>query len=292
MSKKRTVHRVSDTKKNKPFVKFNFWVMVIIFGLSFLACFILYMIAANLDDNFFDYESSSESSSEIDNTESSVDNIIQDFSETTENITETATEIQENPIIANPVPESARADDAYFDDAWILTDSTLLDIKYNTSIKNVLGNDNLNAVNINESKVESVYGTITAYQNLQIINPKNIYIMLGSDIGESNTDDMINNYSSFVADLKANLPHSRIYLMQLPPVYTDSEFVTNDLINDYNSRLIQLADSYSIYCIDTNTILKNNTGTLDEQYYSHDEDSLSSQAYSAIYEYILTHTVQ
>jgi len=288
MSKKRTVHRVSDSKKNKPFIRFNFWLMVIIFGLSFIVCFALYMVAANLDDNFFDYELSLESSSETLIDESSADDdTIEDISQISESVP-----VSEPDSVVNPVPESERVDDSYFDDSWILTDSTLLNIKFNTSIANVLGNETLNSTNVNETKIESVYGTITAYQNLQIINPKNIYIMLGSDIGESTVDDMINSYDTFIANLKANLPHTKIYIMQLPPVYTDSELVTNDKINEYNSRLIQLADNYSIYCIDTNTILKNNTGTLDEQYYSSDENSLSSKAYSAVYEYILTHTIQ
>lgn len=80
--------------------------------------------------------------------------------------------------------------------------------------------------------------------------------------------------------------------MQIPPVYTDSETLTNETVNDYNSRLIKLADNYSVYCIDTNTILKNNTGTLSDEYYSSETNTLTSQAYSAVYEYILTHTAQ
>jgi len=290
MSKKRTVHRVSDSKKNKPFVRFNFWLMVIIFGLSFMTCFVLYMIAANLDDNFFDFESSSESSSEV--SESNIDDSNDDTLKPSENASESSESIPEGEPVVNPVPESERADDSYFENTWILTDSTLLDIKFNTSVTNVLGNSSLNTLNVNESKVESVYGTITAYQNFQIINPENLYIMLGSDIGESSVDDMINSYSNFIADIKSGLPDTKIYIMQIPPVYTDGETLNNDKINDYNSRLIQLADNYSVYCIDTNTILKNNTGTLDEQYYSYDSDSLTSQAYSAVYEYILTHTAQ
>ncbi|MGN1037397.1 MAG: hypothetical protein ACI4PX_06450, partial [Ruminococcus sp.] len=208
MSKKRTVHRVSDSKKNKPFVRFNFWLMVIIFGLSFMACFVLYMVAANLDDNFFDFESSSE----IQNSEVSDDDLSEINS--SGNVPEDSETISSGTSVINPVPESERADDSYFDNAWILTDSTLLDIKFNTSIKNVIGNSQINAVNINESKVESVYGTITAYQNLQIINPENLYIMLGSDIGESSVDDMINSYSTFIANIKSGLPDTKIYIMQ------------------------------------------------------------------------------
>lgn len=285
MSKKRTVHRVSDSRKNRPFVKFNFWLMVIIFGLSFAVCFVLYMVAANLDDNFFDFESSQSQDSEI-----SADNSAD--TDVSENISDSAENDSSINSVVNPVPESERADDSYFDNAWILADATLLDIKFNTTIKNVIGSSQINAVNINETKLDSVYGNITAYQNLQIINPKTLYIMLGSDIGTSSVDDMINSYSNFIADIKSSLPDTKIYIMQIPPVYTDSETLTNETVNDYNSRLIKLADSYSVYCIDTNTILKNNTGTLSDEYYSSETNTLTSQAYSAVYEYILTHTAQ
>ena len=285
MSKKRTVHRVSDSRKNRPFVKFNFWLMVIIFGLSFAVCFVLYMVAANLDDNFFDFESSQSQDSEI-SADNSADTDI------SENISDSAENDSSINSVVNPVPESERADDSYFDNAWILADATLLDIKFNTTIKNVIGSSQINAVNINETKLDSVYGNITAYQNLQIINPETLYIMLGSDIGTSSVDDMINSYSNFIADIKSSLPDTKIYIMQIPPVYTDSETLTNETVNDYNSRLIKLADSYSVYCIDTNTILKNNTGTLSDEYYSSETNTLTSQAYSAVYEYILTHTAQ
>lgn len=285
MSKKRTVHRVSDSRKNRPFVKFNFWLMVIIFGLSFAVCFVLYMVAANLDDNFFDFESSQSQDSEI-SADNSADTDI------SENISDSAESDSSINSVVNPVPESERADDSYFDNAWILADATLLDIKFNTTIKNVIGSSQINAVNINETKLDSVYGNITAYQNLQIINPKTLYIMLGSDIGTSSVDDMINSYSNFIADIKSSLPDTKIYIMQIPPVYTDSETLTNETVNDYNSRLIKLADNYSVYCIDTNTILKNNTGTLSNEYYSSETNTLTSQAYSAVYEYILTHTAQ
>ena len=259
--------------------------MVIIFGLSFAVCFVLYMVAANLDDNFFDFESSQSQDSEI-SADNSADTDI------SENISDSAENDSSINSVVNPVPESERADDSYFDNAWILADSTLLDIKFNTTIKNVIGSSQINAVNINETKLDSVYGNITAYQNLQIINPETLYIMLGSDIGTSSVDDMINSYSNFIADIKSSLPDTKIYIMQIPPVYTDSETLTNETVNDYNSRLIKLADSYSVYCIDTNTILKNNTGTLSDEYYSSETNTLTSQAYSAVYEYILTHTAQ
>ena len=56
MAKKSNVRRVSDKKKNKPKVRFNIGVLIIIFSISFAGCFGLYMAAANMDENFFDDE--------------------------------------------------------------------------------------------------------------------------------------------------------------------------------------------------------------------------------------------
>ena len=51
--KKRTVHRSGSKKKNRPKLRFSIGWLIFIFILSFLACFILYMLAANFNPDFF-----------------------------------------------------------------------------------------------------------------------------------------------------------------------------------------------------------------------------------------------
>ncbi len=54
MKKNTKSRKISDAKRKKhPKIRFNFMILIIIFVLSFAACFALYIVAANLDDNFF-----------------------------------------------------------------------------------------------------------------------------------------------------------------------------------------------------------------------------------------------
>jgi hypothetical protein len=116
----------------------------------------------------------------------------------------------------------------------------------------------------------------------------NAYIMLGSDIGVSDTESMIAAYTSLISSLKTALPDMNIYVMQLPPVLGDNG--KNVLINDYNARLLSMADSLGVYCIDTNTELKDNEGNLSAEYADAETGAVNSTYYDKIVGYILTHT--
>ena len=65
---------------------------------------------------------------------------------------------------------------------------------------------------------------------------------------------------------------------------------SNEKVNDFNNRLLAMCNTIGVHCIDTNTALKNESGALKEDYWSYDTLALSKEAYSAICEYILTHT--
>lgn len=286
MEKKRNVQRVPDKKRNRPKVRFNIWMLIIIFSLSFLGCFILYMIAANVDDDFFRDEFENKvivlDNSDLTDESSTHDELLEsDLSETDDNTTK----------IVNPIPESAAIDSSYLENCCLITDSTLLAMNQYTEFNDIIGNASLNAASVNETKVESNYGTVTVYEALKLKKPMNVYIILGSDIGTSSVDEMIASYTTFISKLKAAIPDTNIYIMQLPPVYADSESITNELINEYNRKLLSLADSYGVYCIDTNTSLKNNDGTISEEYWSEETVSYTEQLYKDICGYILTHTV-
>lgn len=282
MANKRSVKRISEKKRNKPKIRFNPWMMIIIFALSFVGCFALYMVAANVDENFFKDEFNKESviydNSQNQNESSSA--------EVLEDVTEGSSQV----AITNPVPLSAAVDASYFENCCLVSDSTLLSISNYTEFKDVIGNTSLNAISINDVKVDSNYGTVTVYETLKIKKPMNVYIMLGSDIGVSTTDDMISSYTTFISNLKASIPETKIYIMQFPPVYSETATVTNEIINAYNHKLLALANSYGVYCIDINLALKTNEDSLAEEYYSSESGGLSEKAYTDICGYILTHT--
>lgn len=282
MPKNRNIQRASDRKKGRPKLRFNFGMLLVIFILSFAGCFVLYMVAANTNDDFFIDEFDNNVLTEESTAESAI-------SESSIAADESSISDTPNASITNPVPESVAADISYFEHCCLITDSTLLSIKDYTSFTDVIGNGQLSAVSINSTKIESSYGTVTAYETMKLKKPMNIYIMLGSDLETSSVDEMIANYTMFINNLKASVPDSKIYIMQLPPIYTDNS-VTNEMVNDYNNRLLALADSSGVYCIDTNTALKTVDGTLAEEYWSAESSSLTEKAYNDICGYILTHT--
>ena len=279
--------RKKSKNLKRPKVKFNFGVLLIIFILSFTAFFALYMTAVNLNEDFFKDEFNK--SMILDNAESSE---TEEFaSETSEN--NEVSELEEQPIqkapITNPVPQSATADATYFDNCCLISDSTLLEIGQYTSFTDVIGDTALNASNCTTAKVESNYGAVTIYDTLKIKKPENVYIMLGSDIGTSETETMISSYKELISNLTTSLPAMNIYIMQIPPVRYDNAPVTNELINTYNEQLLAMANSCGVYCIDTSTALKSVDGNLKEEYWFDEEKKFTEDMYKAITEYIITH---
>ena len=129
MSKKGTVHHISSKKRSRPKVRFNFWVLVIIFVISFGACFGLYMLAANTHDDFLDDDEKSSSTQEVGNDSEDKQDA------TSASDTDTAAEETTQVNITNPVPQSDAVDESYFDNTCIITDSTLLDIASYTNLK-------------------------------------------------------------------------------------------------------------------------------------------------------------
>ena len=54
MAKKKSITRISNKKRGRPKVRFSIWGLILIFFISFGACFTIYMLAANFDENFFE----------------------------------------------------------------------------------------------------------------------------------------------------------------------------------------------------------------------------------------------
>jgi len=285
MAKKGNVRRISDKKKNRPKIRFNFWLMIIIFALSFAGCFVLYMVAANIDDDFFDDQFKTVVEESVTDATVSSPDLMQDPSEGTSADQQT-TDV--SPVIQNPIPASAAVDVSYLENCCLVTDATLMGIS-DSGFSDVFTSAELNASSVGTAKVSSSYGTVTVYETLKIKKPMNVYIMLGSDIGISDMDSMISAYTSLVSNLKLSLPEMKIYIMQLPPAYADAG--KNALINEYNTKLLALAENAGVYCIDTNTELKNNEGNLSDEYFDAESVKYTDKYYKDICGYILTHTV-
>lgn len=283
MSKGRTIQRISNKKRGRPRVRFNFWFMVILFMVAFVVCFVLYMVAANINDNFF--------GDEFNVTVAESDTAPTADQQPTGSGAEDTDTSAAKPKVANPIASSPAADASYLDSCLLVTDRTLLGMKSTSTFKNIIGSDTLNAVNCNTERVETTSGVVTISEAVGLIKPLNVYIMLGSDIGSSSTEEMIASYVSLISSLRNAAPDANIYVMEYPPVLGITDSVNNETINSYNSELLSMADRLDVYYISTGLDLKSATGDLDEQYWSAETGSLNSAAYDLIKGYVLTHTV-
>lgn len=288
MAKKKSITRISDKKRGRPKVRFSIWGLILIFALSFSAWFIIYMAAANFNENFFSEEFGDDKGNE--NKGASPANSDLNNDDGSENSEDTSADDKNR--ITNPIAQSEAKSADYLSSCCLVTDSTLIDMAKYTGLKDVIGSSELSAAGCNTVAVESSYGTKTVYEVLQAKKPEIVYIMLGSDIGTSKTEDMISSYTEFIKNLRGYLPDAAIYIMQLPPVRDDANATTgNGSINEFNTKLLTIANMHNVYCIDTNTALKGVDGALSNEYRDTSTGALTESAYKTIADYILCHTV-
>ena len=286
MAKKKSITRISNKKRGRPKVRFSIWGLILIFMLSFGGCFAIYMIAANFNDNFLEEEFGKPLDEVKDN------NGAADADETQKKTDIKNDADDGNARITNPIAKSEPKDSSYLGSCCLVTDQSMLDMGKYTDMKDIIGSAELSAAGCTTAVVDTLYGNNTVYEILKAKKPSCIYIMLGSDIGTSSVDSMIKSYSELVKNLKGYLQSTDIYIMQLPPVSdVEGAAVNNALINEYNTKLLNIADTNGVYCIDTNTALKGVDGTLTEGCRDSLTGLLTESAYKIIADYILCHTV-
>ena len=272
MEKKRTIQRKSAKKRSRPKVRFNIGVVLLIFFLSIIGCFALYMISANINGDFLDNE---------ENTTIITDEQSSETSTQADNAQKT-----QGSGISYPLSPSSPKDASYFTECCLVTDSTLLAMASDKDFMEIIGNEQLNAAGCADAVLS---GSTTVCDSIKGRNPKNLYIMLGSDIGTSSGKDMIDGVSGLVNSVRTACPDTKIYILQIPPTATETAFVTNKLIDSYNQQLLSMAETLGVYCVDTNIILKSVEGALSPEF-SSENGGLSDKGYAAIKERILSCT--
>ena len=245
------------------------------------------MVAANINENFwseeFDKVVTEKNRSKVPNIDDGAD---------TGNEAEEMEDTQEvKTSVINPIAQSEAKDQSYLSSCCLITDSSLLEIDKYTGLKDVIGSEALSAAGCNTVTIESSYGNKTAYEILQVKKPEKVYIMLGSDIFTSSVDDMIASYTDFVKNVRGYLSTADIYIMQLPPISGSSNATSSNIINEFNTKLLTVANLTGVYCLDTNTALKGVDGNISEEFTDKETGKLNEKAYKKIVEYILCHTV-
>lgn len=273
-------------KSNRP--KFHLSIVFLLIVVIFLLCFILYMITSQNDGINSLSVLSSDTSAQSE--------------ETTAQITTTtvATTTVSSPINVNPVPENIPKDFSYFNDCVFIGDSLTVGLSSYGIIpeKNVLANIGLNIDKINDAKIKTETGEIALLDELKAVNPKNVYIMLGSNgIAWLSNEHMIEKYGEFIDKIQAQQPDLTIYILSIPPVSVNKETsaegpIQNTAIDSYNSELLKLADAKKVHFVDINTALKGNDGKLPVESSGKDGMHFKKDTYTIMLNYILQHTVK
>lgn len=253
MAQKKKKHGKVEYRKAKPFIRFKLGVLLLLIAVAFVGCFILYMISATSDPDFWDREIMG--TTEATDMTSSPDGI------PVEQIPDSAA------AVVNPVPESERADDVYLSlCAWVGEVSELTN--YQQTASEMVFPDAVSG--LSDSAIRSLVRDIGKSK------PYSVYLW-------QQTPCDILEVRNFLEHFREKQPDVPVYILSSLPVEDAAE---NRRISGWNAELFALADEMGLHYVDVSTKCKQNDGTLAAAYL--DKDTL----YAMIVEEILTHTVK
>ena len=103
-------------------------------------------------------------------------------------------------------------------------------------------------------------------------------------------------YQKLIDDIQLASPQTKIIIQSVFPVTKDyseeNNGVSNWGIDRLNKWAQDIADEKSLYYLDTQSILKDDTGSQYERYSVKDGVHMNSDAYKAIINYIKTHAIE
>ncbi len=202
--------------------------------------------------------------------------------------------------IVNPVPLSEAKSSDYLNSCIFVGDS----ITYGLASYNVVPSANVYAsMSMSISKVETAtidtqYGKMTIAEALQLKQPENIYVMLGSNgAAFMSVNDMYQSFSSFMNIVSDICPDSNIYILSVPPVTAEKEAstetpVSNADLDEFNNKILEYANRNDMYYVDICTALKDDLGKLPDADAENDGLHLKYSAYEKLIDYVLTHTAK
>ncbi len=207
-------------------------------------------------------------------------------STTTEPVFETTGENGAEDVIV--AVESDIYDEEFYADDLFIGDSIstgLLNYGYLSSDQ-VFAQIGLNPESAHSTEFEG-YTAVTRAKELQ---PKRIYIMLGSNgLAYMGNTYMIEQTEILVEGLREACPDSYIYLISIPPVTKVHESEgqeTMAMVNGYNKLLKDLADEIGVIYLDLCSELQDNTGYFSATYAEADGMHFLGAAYKKMLSFI------
>ena len=208
-------------------------------------------------------ETTTEETTTVTETETTTETTTEESTET--EVSESETEGEETTAAASMSSSEYKE---HFSDSLFIGDS----ITVGFSAYGYIGENNVAAkVGLNPSsaltkEIEMSDGSVkTVSARAAELQPKNVYIMLGSNgIQWLSNSSMLSSVSELSAEIKAADPDCSVYLLSIPPVTevynNENEGDIMSRINDYNAELKNIAAQNGCGYIDITTPLQDSTG--------------------------------
>lgn len=264
--------------------------------LAILIALVVLFVVAFVKELNADSVSSTDASSQISSEESSDITSSEDISSATEDVSSTVSTPSPDSYVV--VPESDRVLNSYFDDAVFIGDSLTDGIKLYGVMSNavVLSHTGLGLDNIfTKEVVEQADGTkISVIDALKLEQDvAKIYILMGPNSIGYSKDTFISKYGVIIDSVKQIHPNAIIYIQSMLPVTTTNNYkLDNEVIDDYNLALVELAEEKNVYYLDVNSHLKGPDGALPTEASPADGMHFNATYYQKWFDYLKTHVVK
>ena len=120
-----------------------------------------------------------------------------------------------------------------------------------------------------------------------------IYILMGANSIGYNKNAFVSKYGAIIDSVKLSHPNAIVYVQSIFPVTTNNDYkLDNEVINEYNLALVELAEEKNVYYLDVNSHLKGPDGTLPTEASPKDGMHFGATYYQKWFDYLKTHTVK
>lgn len=191
--------------------------------------------------------------------------------------------------------------DDYFKDAVFIGDSRTVGLyEYGgwEEIATFYASTGLTIYKLFDASIVEVKGQkqkITVEQALSENTFSKIYLMIGiNEMGVGTVDSFMEEYALAVEHLRKLQPEAKIYLQGIMKVTTkrseQGDYITNAGIEERNARIAKLADNRTIFYLDVNPYICDDTGGMDVSY-TYDGVHLKAQQVLLWKDYLKSHAI-
>ena len=197
--------------------------------------------------------------------------------------------------------EYRTVEDDYFSDAVFIGDSRTVGMFEYGGLEEIsafYASKGLTVYKLFDSEIVSVPGErkkITVEEALQQNSFAKIYLMIGiNEMGTGTLEGFLEKYGEVVARLQELQPDAIIYLQGIMKVTSkrsaQGDYINNEGIDARNEGIAALADDETIFYLDVNPLICDETGGMDPQY-TYDGVHLKGKDIQIWKDYLKTHAI-